>query len=90
MAYFVTFNSVVIGTTVVIAVPSVRIVTISRPMLGATMGHAVPPIRGCFGFSVPTLRLNGYAMLKMQNTQQGKVIASKRLATLKVITFIIY
>ena len=56
----------------------------------ATMGHAVPPIRGCFGFSVPTLRLNGYAMLKMQNTQQGKVVASKRLATLKVIAFIIY
>lgn len=74
----------------VIVVPVVRIVTISLPMTGATMGHAVPPIRGCFGFSVPTLRLNGYAMLKMQNTQQGKVGASKRLATLKVITFIIY
>lgn len=43
----------------------------------ATMGHAIPPIRGCFGFSVPTLRLNGYAMLKMQNTQQGKVIATR-------------
>ena len=56
----------------------------------AITGRAVPPIRGRFGFSVPTLRLNGYAMLKMQNTQQGKVIASKRLATLKVIAFIIY
>ena len=46
VACCVAFYSVVLGTTVVFAVPGVRLVTISRPLLGATVGRAVPPSRG--------------------------------------------